>query len=85
MLRVHLHAEDLARVRFATAPAPILETAMILLELRNRPHPLDRGPHDWRPRARRALSSGARPLVQPAPSQHHVFVFDALTNDAEQA
>ncbi|MFC0429441.1 helix-turn-helix transcriptional regulator [Kutzneria buriramensis] len=85
MLRVHLHAEDLARVRFATAPAPVLETAMILLELRNRPQSATRGHHDWRPRARSALSSSARPLVQLVPSQHHALYLDVLTTDAEQA
>lgn len=85
MLRVHLHAEDLARVRFATAPAPILETVLILLELRNRPHPGGHGPHDWQPRARSALSSSARPLVQLVPAQHHALYLDVLTSDAEQA
>ncbi|QUQ64467.1 ArsR/SmtB family transcription factor [Kutzneria sp. CA-103260] len=85
MLRVHLRAEDLARVRFATAPAPILETVMMLLELRNRPHPRGRGPHDWRPRARSAISSSARPLVQLVAHQHHALYLDVLTDDAEQA
>ena len=85
VLRVHLDVEDFGRVRFATAPAPVLETALILLELRNRPRPRERGRHDWRPRARLALSAGARPLVQLAPTQHHVLYLDVLTSEAEQA
>ncbi|WP_328605897.1 helix-turn-helix domain-containing protein [Amycolatopsis sp. NBC_00345] len=85
MLRVHLDAEDLAHIRFAGAPAPVLETVLMVLELRNRPYPPGDDRPDWRIRAHSALSSGARPLVQLAPSPHRALYLDVLTNDAEQA
>jgi DNA-binding transcriptional ArsR family regulator len=82
---VHLNAEDLVRVRFAAAPAPILETVLMLLELRNRPHPPDFGHQDWRAQARSTITSSARPLVQLVPSRDRALYLDVLTNNAEQA
>ena len=85
MLRVHLNAEDLAHIRFAGAPAPVLETVLMVLELRNRPYSPGGDRPDWRVRAHSALSSGARPLVQLVPSPHRALYLDVLTDDAEQA
>lgn len=86
MLRVHLGAEDLGRIRFADAPAPILESVLMLFELRNRPQvPPQRGPGDWRGTLRTAFPAESRPLLNLAPTRHSVLFLDVLTANAEQA
>jgi DNA-binding transcriptional ArsR family regulator len=86
MLRVHLGAEDLGRIRFADAPAPVLESVLMLFELRNRPQTQQaRGPADWRTTLRTAFPAESRPLLNLAPTRHSVLFLDVLTPDAEQA
>ena len=84
MLRVHLTAEDLGRIRFAGAPAPILEAALMLFEMRNRPRG-PRGAVDWRGTVRSAFPSSARPLLNLAPCRDRVLFLDVLTADPEEA
>ena len=91
MLRIELTAEDLGRIRFADAPAPVLETSLMLLELRQRPQPGHRGApidehwHDWRKQACAVFSSTARPLLGLAPTRRYVYFLDAVTADPEEA
>lgn len=90
MLRIHLTAEDLGRVRFAHAPAPVLETSLMLFELRSQagPHaPEHRHTHDdWRTRVRTRFPDAARPLLNLlASSRDHVLILDVLTSGAEEA
>lgn len=86
MLRVHLGAEDLGRIRFADAPAPILESVLMLFELRNRPQVQPpRGSGDWRGALRTAFPAESRPLLHLAPTRHSVLFLDVLTADAEEA
>lgn len=85
MLRVHLSAEDLGRIRFADAPAPVLESALMLFELRNRPQTVPRGQGDWRGTLRTAFPAESRPLLNLAPNRHSVLFLDVLTADADEA
>lgn len=86
MLRVHLGAEDLGRIRFADAPAPVLESVLMLFELRNRP-PVQpqRGAGDWRGTLRTAFPAESRPLLNLVPTRHNVLFLDVLTANAEEA
>ena len=90
MLTVELSAEDMGRVRFAAAPAPLLETVLMLFELRHdlparsRGNPFGGGP-DWREAARQAFASAGRPLLQLAPTRQAPYYLDVLTPDAEEA
>ena len=90
MLTVELSAEDMGRVRFAAAPAPLLETVLMLFELRHdlparsRGNPFGGG-HDWREAARPAFASAGRPLLQLAPTRQAPYYLDVLTPDAEEA
>jgi DNA-binding transcriptional ArsR family regulator len=61
VIRVNFTADDLARTRFGTAPAPLLETGMALTELR-RTGP--RRARRWLREARRAFPPTARPLLE---------------------
>lgn len=89
MLRIELTAEDLGRIRFAEAPAPVLETSLMLLELRQRPHVAhSRGSidgHDWRVPASAVFRSAARALLTLAPTARYVFFLPVLTADLPDA
>lgn len=91
MLRVELEAEDLGRIRFADAPAPVLETVLMLFELRQGPLPGGSGHLGgvgrpaWRDAARATFSSSARPLLQLVPSRTVALYLDVLTPDAQEA
>lgn len=91
MLRIELTAEDLGRIRFAEAPAPVMETSLMLLELRQRPHVtrsapvIDKHGYDWLAPARATFISTARPLLSLAPTARYVFFLDALTANAQDA
>jgi DNA-binding transcriptional ArsR family regulator len=64
VVRVNFTADDLARTRFSTAPAPLMETEMALVELR-RAGLAHRGGRTrrWLREARRAFPPTARPLL----------------------
>jgi DNA-binding transcriptional ArsR family regulator len=81
-LSVHLNADDLTRIRFAAAPAPVLETVLMLFELRQRRERSDRG---WAARARAAISPSTRPLLHLVPARDRALYLDVLTADAEHA
>jgi DNA-binding transcriptional ArsR family regulator len=57
---IRFTADDLARVRFAAAPAPLVETALGFAELRH--HARRPVPDSWASRARHAFPAAARPL-----------------------
>lgn len=61
MVRVKFTAGDLARTRFSAAPAPLVETGLVLTELR-RDGP--RRARRWLREARRAFPHTARPLLE---------------------
>ncbi len=85
MLSIHLGADDLGRIRFANEPAPILETVLMLYELRNRPPRLGDRDDDWRARMRSTFPRAAAPLLNLVPSRQVALYFDVLTPDAEEA
>lgn len=85
MLRIHLEDADLGRIRFADAPAPVMETAMLLFEMRNRPRPPHGGDGGWRDRIRGAFPDAARPLLGMVPRPDAVYFLDVLTTDAAEA
>ncbi len=84
LLRIELGSGGLGRVRFATAPAPVLETILILFELRNRP-PSPGARRDWRARVSATFPAQARPLLDVVPSRDRAFYLDVLTADAQEA
>ncbi|MGH3230933.1 MAG: ArsR/SmtB family transcription factor [Streptosporangiaceae bacterium] len=64
MVRVNFTADDLARTRFSTAPAPMMETELAWLELRRAGIARRRARiRPWQREARRALPAAARPLL----------------------
>ena len=85
MLRIELGPGDLGRIRFAAAPAPVLETVLLLSELRNRARPGAAGPRDWRARVGSAFPRESRPLLDLAPPRQLPWYLDVLTADAEEA
>ena len=87
MLRIQLSADDLGRVRFANAPAPVLETALMLFELRRSAGAsVPAVGHDrWRARVRKSFPGAARPLLNLVSSRDHVLLLDVLTSDVEEA
>ena len=90
MLIIELSAQDLGHMRFARAPAPLLEGTLMLFELRQHPASSGRGSppgvgHDWRAPARSAFAAAGRPLLQLAPSRQRAYYLDVLTPDAEEA
>lgn len=89
MLTIEFDAQDLGRIRFATAPAPLLEATLMLFELRQHPRPGSHGgsngAHDWRAPARSAFTSAGRLLLQLAPTRERAYYLDVLTPDAEEA
>jgi Helix-turn-helix domain len=65
VVRVKFSADDLARTRFSAAPAPLVETGLVLTELRRaewRPGPSRA--RRWLREARRAFPPSARPLLE---------------------
>lgn len=72
MIRVHLTAQDLLRVKFATHPAPLIELGHALAELHRREPELAR----WRRAAATGFPSTARPLLEliPASATGPVFI-----------
>jgi len=66
VVRVNFSADDLARTRFGTAPAPLVETGLALTELR-RTGLRNRRPRPWLREARRAFPPAARPLLDLVP------------------
>jgi DNA-binding transcriptional ArsR family regulator len=57
VIRLHLTVDDLSRIRFAAAPAPLMEVVMAVAELQRRPsRPMSRGVPD-----------AARPLLDLVP------------------
>lgn len=94
MLTIEFGAEDLGRVRFAAAPAPLLETVLMLFELRQggreglraggRGRRPGSGP-DWREAARSAFAADGRTLLWLAPSARRACQPDVLTPGVEQA
>lgn len=81
MLRIWLDAEDLGRIRFADAPAPVLETALMLFELR-RSH----APHSaWRDQVLREFPAEARPLHDLVRPTRAVYFLDVLASDVGYA
>ncbi len=85
MLRIHLGAADLGRIRFATEPAPVLETVLMLHELRQGPCSLGDDSDEWRDRVLSTFPVTARPLLNLVPSRHVALYFDVLTPDAGDA
>ena len=63
MLRIHLTARDLLKTRFASQPAPLVETGLAVAALQ-RPDPVFRG---WRRLAAARLPTAARPLLELVP------------------
>jgi DNA-binding transcriptional ArsR family regulator len=89
MLTIELEAQDLGRITFADAPAPVLEIVLMLFELR-RHSPAEGygsqpGGRDWQTPARSAFAAAGRPLLQLVPSSRRAFYLDVLTPDAEEA
>jgi DNA-binding transcriptional ArsR family regulator len=84
VLRIELGPEDIGRVRFAAAPAPVLETVLMLAELRRRPH-RPAAPGDWRTLVQANFPGSARPLLDLAPAGRLPAYLDVLTADAEEA
>jgi DNA-binding transcriptional ArsR family regulator len=84
LLTVELGSGGLGRIRFASAPAPVLETVLILLELRNRPS-APNARRDWRARVTGSFPVPARPLLDLVPSRDRAFYLDVLTADAQEA
>ena len=64
MIRVHLTAQDLLRIRFATHPAPLIELGHALAALHRREPSLAR----WRRAAATGFPAAARPLLELIPA-----------------
>lgn len=65
MVRVNFTLDDVVRTRFSPRPAPLVETALAMIELRR--GQADRGPAPpaaWLSRARAAFPVTARPLLE---------------------
>lgn len=79
MARVLASAEDLARMRFAAAPAPLMETGLAIADLQRRP------PHA-RPRWAAAFPDTARPLLDLIPAKGFGPQFlDPMAGDLDEA
>jgi DNA-binding transcriptional ArsR family regulator len=83
MIRIELSATDMGRIRFASAPAPILEGAMALFELRAAAgRPAMRSRRDWQTRIRATFPAAARPLGELFTPLRAAYLFDVLTSDS---
>lgn len=80
-MRIRLDAADIGRIRFADAPAPVLEIAMMMFELRraheDAPYP------EWRDDVLREFPAEARPLGDLFGSNRAVYFLDVLAPDVE--
>jgi DNA-binding transcriptional ArsR family regulator len=81
VVRIHLTAGDLLRIRFASKPAPLMEIGVALAALQ-RPHPAF---SNWRRWATARLPVQARPLLDliPASALGPVFLDPVTTSLAE--
>lgn len=84
MIRIELGVTDMGRVRFAAAPAPILDGAMALCELRAASGAkVVRGGRDWRARVRATFPEAARPLGELFTPARAAYLFDMLTDETD--
>lgn len=83
VLTIHLTPDDLGRIRFAAAPAPILESVLMLFELRQ-PRGAPVAATDWPHRVRAEFPESARPLWHLVPNHKIALYFDVLTPDADE-
>jgi DNA-binding transcriptional ArsR family regulator len=84
MLRIHFNADDFSRIRFATAPAPVLETTLMLRELRSM-HRQAPARNDWCNRVRERFPQASLLLLNLVPAGTHALYLDVLTADHEKA
>lgn len=84
MMRIHFSADDFSRIRFATAPAPVLEITLMLRELRNTQHQAS-ARSDWRNRVRTRFPQASLSLGNLVPGPTHALYPDVLTPDHEEA
>ena len=84
MLSAALSTKDVGAIRFASAPAPVVEMALMLFEVRQRPRLVGPEP-DWRSLVRSAFPAAARPLFNLVAAPGHVLFLDVLTAEPEQA
>lgn len=84
MLRIHLTADDLARVRFAPRPAPLQE---LHAALATAVAPLPVGPlfGRWRARVLRTLPAAADPLADLVPGGRPPAFLDVLGDTLDEA
>ncbi|MEU8619209.1 winged helix-turn-helix domain-containing protein [Streptomyces sp. NPDC048623] len=83
MLRIHLTADDLARVRFAPRPAPLQELhAALKTAVAPGPDPLLLG--RWRGRVLRSLPAAADPLADLVPGGRPPAFLDVLGDTLEE-
>jgi DNA-binding transcriptional ArsR family regulator len=82
--KLRLHGDDLARIRFGTAPAPLVEAVLGLAELRHQP--AETVQSCWAVHARRVFPAAARPLLDliPASGSWPMFL-DPATPDLDEA
>ena len=79
MARVLASAQDLARMRFAAAPAPLMETGLAIADLQRRPR-------NARPRWAAAFPDTARPLLDLIPAKGFGPQFlDPMAVDLDEA
>ncbi|GGP95926.1 ArsR/SmtB family transcription factor [Streptomyces melanogenes] len=84
MLRLHFTAEDLLRVRVATAPDPLAETVLSLplLQTERSGRAADAALSGWRARTRRGLRPEMRILLELAPAGSGQYLPEAFTHAA---
>ncbi|MFE6778928.1 ArsR family transcriptional regulator [Streptomyces sp. NPDC057702] len=83
MIRVHLTAADLARVRFAPRPAPLQELNAALLTMVHPGGALRYGP--WRARLLHRLPEATLPLRDLVPGAHAPGFLDVFADDLRAA
>ncbi|MFG2139593.1 helix-turn-helix domain-containing protein [Streptomyces sp. NPDC048650] len=81
MLRIHFTADDLARVRFASRPAPLQELNVALMKMSLPDEPLLFG--RWRHRLLRSLPAAVLPLRDLAPAGRAPLFLDVFTDGAQ--
>jgi hypothetical protein len=87
LARVVFTADDVARTRFSSAPAPLIETTMALAELRRAAESRAPGRYiPWLREARRAFPATARPLLDLiGPRGPWPFLAHGITPDIGEA
>src|SRR5215472_67686 len=82
MLRIHLTAKDLLKIRFASQPAPLLENGLAVALLQRRDAIFSR----WRRSAAAQMPSAARPLLEliPPSAAGPLFLDPITTGLAEE-